>query len=91
VNLEEKRKTVRPKWYEQLSIGAGIVLILYVVMHDAIAKLPASAAQLAAVKPTRFMWGLFSVGFLVACYGLWSALHSAVPQPAPRHQQRAHR
>ena len=49
--------------------GAGIVLALYAFMADSLAALPATAEQLAQLRPKGFSWGVYGAGLALMALG----------------------
>ncbi|HET9128372.1 MAG TPA: hypothetical protein VFN73_09855 [Propionibacteriaceae bacterium] len=52
-------------------LAVGCVLMLVAFLWDALRILPADAAQLAAVKPTPFLWPLYLAGLAAAVASVW--------------------
>ena len=56
--------------------AAGIALVLYTFMADAIEALPRGSDAVARVRPTDFPWALFLIGF---CVMSWAGLRVTWP------------
>ncbi len=63
----------------RLNVGlaaAGIVIVLYTFMADAIAALPDGVDGVAEVRPSEFPWALFVLGFAIMA---WAGLRATWP------------
>jgi hypothetical protein len=52
---------------------AGMLLVLYTFMADALRALPAGAEELSRLKPTSFNWPLYLVGLGAMAFAVWRA------------------
>ena len=57
------RQHIRPLLW--VLLGAGVLVMLWVFMADAIQLLPADAALLSSMRPGPFNWPVFLAGFLL--------------------------
>jgi glucan phosphoethanolaminetransferase (alkaline phosphatase superfamily) len=48
----------------------GVLVILYAFMADALALLPADAQTLSQVKPGRFNWPVYLIGYIIGLTGI---------------------
>lgn len=72
INRAEKEYFVKPKISEIFLLVSGIFVMLYSFMRDAIHSLPATVAELSALRPHAFPWWIYSLGFLMAVLGIIS-------------------
>jgi len=70
ITLDDRGRAVRVGAWDGLMMTAGVVLILFAFMADAIAILPATAEALSGVRPSVFRWGHYSVGLLLLGFGI---------------------
>lgn len=49
-----------------ISLVAGVFIMLYSFMEDALKLLPADAAALSSLRPSTFDWPIYLVGFILA-------------------------
>jgi hypothetical protein len=56
--------------------AAGIAIVLYTFMADAIAAVPDGERAIREVRPTEFMWPLFLLGFAIMS---WAGLRTTWP------------
>jgi hypothetical protein len=73
VARDETGRAVRLGGIEWTALLAGITVILYTFMADAISALPASAEELSRLKPTAFLWPLYLAGLAAMVFSLWRA------------------
>lgn len=71
VLLDEEGRVVRIGWIEWLAGGAGVLVMLYAFMADALQMLPASAEELSLMGPGEFQWAVFLVGLVLAGAAVW--------------------
>ena len=62
VACDETGRPVRLGGFEWTALLAGMTVVLYTFMADAISALPASAEELGRLKPTAFLWPLYLAG-----------------------------
>ena len=74
---EEEGCPVRPGRVEWAAILAGITVVLFTFMADALGALPASAEDLSRLKPNAFLWPPFLAGLAAMVLGLWRAARSS--------------
>jgi hypothetical protein len=68
---------------ERLNVGlaaAGIAVVLYTFMADAIAAIPDGREAVQKVRPSDFQWALFLFGFSVMS---WAGLRVTWPWRSP--------
>lgn len=75
--LDDHDIAVRIGAWDGLMMAAGVVLILFAFMGDAIAILPATAEALSQVRPAGFRWGPYSAGLLLLGIGIARPLAAA--------------
>jgi hypothetical protein len=66
----EQGQALRPGWAGWSAVAAGVLVMLFAFMADALRLLPASAAELNAMLPGQFLWPVFLVGFIMAAAGV---------------------
>lgn len=59
---------------EGASLISGIVIMLYSFMEDALRLLPADANTLSQIRPAGFNWPIYTIGLLLAGYGVMHAV-----------------
>lgn len=69
----------RLTWANAAVAGAGIAVVLYTFMADALAALPDGFDAVRAARPSAFQWPLFAVGFLAMS---WAGLRVTWPSPS---------
>lgn len=62
----------RPGW---ATLGAGVLLVLYAFMADALRALPAGPEDLSRLKPGPFNWPVYLLGLAGMAFSLWRAAH----------------
>ena len=77
IALDDRGVAVRVGALDLLLTVAGVVLVLYAFMADAIAVLPATAEMLSQVRPTGFRWGPYVVGLFLLAVGAVRPLRTA--------------
>ena len=83
VARDETGRAVRFGGIEWTAVLAGMTIVLYSFMADAISALPASAEELGRLKPTAFLWPLYLAGLATMVFALWRAA-----RPASRRESR---
>jgi hypothetical protein len=63
-------------WTNAAVAAAGIALVLYTFMSDAIGALPNGAEAVRRVRPSDFQWALFALGFVAMS---WAGLRVTWP------------
>lgn len=81
---DERGRTVRIGPLDGSMMAAGVALMLWAFMADAIAVLPASAETLSQVRPGAFSWGRYAAGLLLLGIGIARPLAAAGPERASR-------
>jgi len=81
---EEEGRPVRPGWFEWAALVAGITLVLWTFMADALGALPASAEDLSRLKPTAFLWPPYLAGLAAMIFALWRAARSSARRDRSR-------
>ena len=66
----DKGKKIRMSWWELAGTSAGILILLYSFMEDAIQLLPASSEQLNSIRPTNFNWPVYLCGLFITSFCL---------------------
>lgn len=67
---------------DRLNVGlaaAGIAIVLFTFMFDAIGAVPDGLDAVAKVRPSEFLWTLFIAGFVVMS---WAGLRVTWPRPS---------
>jgi hypothetical protein len=64
---------------EWVFLSAGVLLMLYAFMADALKALPADAQTLGLLRPTQFNWLVFGIGFGLAGYFVWRTVKAKDP------------
>ena len=83
VALDDRGRAIRVGALDGLLAAAGVGLVLYAFMADAIAVLPATAETLAGVRPRGFRWGLYAAGLMLMAIGVLRPLFAAARPPVP--------
>ncbi|MEX2160023.1 MAG: hypothetical protein WEB04_11535 [Dehalococcoidia bacterium] len=68
--------SLRLSWTNTAVAAAGIALVLYTFMSDAIGALPDGADAVRRVRPSDFQWALFALGFIAMS---WAGLRVTWP------------
>jgi hypothetical protein len=66
-------RRVRLGWTEWMGVLAGMMVVIYTFMADAIGALPAGAEALSRLKPVGFLWPPFLGGLAAMAVSLWRA------------------
>ncbi len=70
IALDDRGRTVRVRGNDGVLMAAGVALILFAFMGDALAALPASAERLSQVRPAGFRWGIYLAGLFLLGIGI---------------------
>lgn len=62
---------VRPTFLDWSTLIAGVTIVLYTFMSDALAALPADAQTLSQLHPSEFNWPVYLVGFTMLVLFAW--------------------
>ncbi len=74
VILDNQDKKVQINACKGVALVAGILLVLYAFMADAIANLPANKQVLSQLQPNPFNWPVFLLGLGLEIYASWTIL-----------------
>jgi hypothetical protein len=74
VNLDQLGIKVHFLWADWVILIAGILIVLYAFMADALAALSCETAILVQLQPTGFQWPVYSVGLFLILFPLWRAI-----------------
>ena len=77
VARDETGRGVRLGRFECTALLAGMTIVLYTFMADALGALPASAEELGRLKPTAFLWPAYLAGLAAMVFALWRAARTA--------------
>ena len=83
VARDETGRAVRLGGIEWTALLAGMAVVLYTFMADAIRALPASAEELSRLKPTAFLWPTYVAGLAAMVFALWRAARPTLRQDSP--------
>ena len=83
VARDETGRAVRLGGIEWTALLAGMTIVLYTFMADAISALPASAEELGRLKPTSFLWAPYVAGFAAMVFALCRAARPASRRESP--------
>ena len=83
VARDESGRALRLGRIEWTALLAGMAVVLYTFMADAIRALPASAEELSRLKPTAFLWPTYVAGLAVMVFALWRAARPTLRQDSP--------
>jgi hypothetical protein len=67
----EKNKPLHIDAWSWVCLIAGVLILLYTFMADALIALPADASTLSSLKPSQFNWPVYSLGFSLSVIALW--------------------
>ncbi|MCD6356470.1 MAG: hypothetical protein J7L66_04205 [Anaerolineaceae bacterium] len=73
---EDKGHKIRFSIFDLATLIAGVLILLYSFMEDALAILPADVETLAQLRPTSFNWSIYILGLVIAGYAV---LHATWP------------
>lgn len=71
---DERGRRIMLSWREGAATAAGVTLMLYAFMADALAVLPANVETLNRLRPTEFNWPLYLLGLALAGSGVLKAM-----------------
>jgi len=77
VARDETGRAVRLGGIGWTALLAGMTMVLYTFMADAIGALPAGAEELGRLKPTSFLWAPYVAGFTAMVFALCRAARPA--------------
>ena len=83
VAASDRRRMLRPRWFEWGATAAGILLVLYAFMADALAALPATAEELSRLRPSAFPWPAYLAGLAAMAWAVLGSLRRAARGPVP--------
>jgi len=73
---EDKGRKIRFSIFDLATLIAGVLILLYSFMEDALAILPTDVETLAQLRPTFFNWPIYITGLVIAGYAV---LHATWP------------
>ena len=73
---EDKGRKIRFSAFDWTTLIAGVLIILYSFMEDALAIMPADVETLTQLRPTSFNWPIYILGLILAGYVV---LHATWP------------
>jgi hypothetical protein len=73
---EDKGRTIRFSAFDWTTLIAGVLIMLYSFMEDALSIMPADVETLTQLRPTSFNWPIYILGLLCAGYAV---LHATWP------------
>ena len=73
---EDKGHKIRFSLFDWTTLIAGVFILLYSFMEDALAIMPADVETLAQLRPTSFNWPIYILGLVLAGYAV---LHATWP------------
>jgi len=65
---EDKGRKIRFSVFGWTALIAGVLILLYSFMEDALAILPAEIETLAQLRPTSFNWPIYILGLVITGY-----------------------
>ena len=65
---DDKGRKIRFSAFDWISLIAGLLIILYSFMEDALAIMPADVETLTQLRPTSFNWPIYILGLVLAGY-----------------------
>ncbi len=68
---EDKGMPLHASPIDWVLLSAGVLVMLYAFMADALKALPADAMTLGLLRPTQFNWLVFGIGFGLAGVFVW--------------------
>ncbi len=74
VTQDDRGRTARLGRLEWGAVLAGMLLVLYTFMADALRALPAGAEELSRLKPTFFNWPPYLFGLGAMAFAVWRAV-----------------
>ncbi len=73
---EDKGHKIRLSAFDWTTLIAGVSILLYSFMEDALSIMPANVETLAHLRPTLFNWPTYILGLIVAGYVVLRAVWS---------------
>lgn len=73
---EDKGRKIRFSGFDWTALIAGVLVLLYSFMEDALAIMPADIERLAQLRPTSFNWPIYILGLVLTGYVV---LHATWP------------
>ncbi|MDO9545833.1 MAG: hypothetical protein Q7J07_03670 [Pelolinea sp.] len=73
---EDKGRKIKFFISDWTTLIAGVLILLYSFMEDAIAKMPDNVETLAQLRPTSFNWPIYILGLVITGYAV---LHATWP------------
>jgi len=70
VICEDKGRKIRFSVFGSTALIAGLLILLYSFMEDALAIMPANVETLAQLRPTSFNWPIYILGLVLAGYAV---------------------
>jgi len=70
---EDKGRKIRLSAFDWTALIAGVLILLYSFMGNALAILPADVETLAQLRPTSFNWLIYILGLVLAGYAVLHA------------------
>ena len=65
---EDKGRKIRLSAFDRTTLIAGVLILLYSFMEDALAIMPANMETLARLRPTSFNWPIYILGLVITGY-----------------------
>jgi len=76
VMSEDKGRKIKFSAFDWTTLIAGVLILLYSFMEDALAIMPAGVETLAQLRPTSFNWPIYFLGLIITGYVV---LHATWP------------
>ncbi|MCD6577563.1 MAG: hypothetical protein J7K66_06080 [Anaerolineaceae bacterium] len=67
---EDKERKIRFSAFNWIALIAGVLILLYSFMEDALAIMPANVETLAQLRPTSFNWLIYILGLAITGYAV---------------------
>jgi len=65
---EENGRKIKFSVFDWATLIAGVLILLYSFMEDALAIMPANMETLARLRPTSFNWPIYILGLVITGY-----------------------
>jgi hypothetical protein len=65
---EDKGRKIRFSAFDWITLIAGVLIMLYSFMEDALSIMPADIVTLAQLRPTSFNWPIYILGLVITGY-----------------------
>ena len=65
---KDKGHEIRLSMFEWTALFAGVLILLYSFMEDALSIIPADVETLAQLRPTPFNWPIYIIGLVITGY-----------------------